>query len=275
MPFVDSVGTRIFYEDRGTDEPVLLCLPGWCVHHTIYDPLGDRLATKHRVLRPDWRGHGSSDSSDRDFGYEDMVADMLAVLEAAGATSVIPISQAHGGWVAIELLRRLSDRVPNVVFISWNPVITSRNPAAATILSASQGLQSEAVWSALQDKARSRAASDQLVDTWVKGAPAHVETQIRDETGSHPFEDWARAGREIAAMFGREGDPLMALSKMGRGTPVLHLYSQPRAPEFLAAQEAFARENPWFTVRRLDGVSHFPQLEAVDETAEAIRQFID
>lgn len=45
---------------------------------------------------------------------------------------------------------------------------------------------------------------DRLVDTWVKGASAVVEAQIRDETGAHGFEDWARAGREIEAMFRRE-----------------------------------------------------------------------
>lgn len=55
---------------------------------------------------------------------------------------------------------------------------------------------------------------------------------------------------------------------------MLHLYSQPRAADFLAAQEAFSREHPWFTVRRLDGVSHFPQLEATVETAGAVSEFI-
>lgn len=31
MAFADSEGTRIFYDDRGNGEPVLLCLPGWFV----------------------------------------------------------------------------------------------------------------------------------------------------------------------------------------------------------------------------------------------------
>src|ERR687886_223576 len=99
MPFADSEGTRIYYDDRGTGEPVLLCLSGWCVHHTIYEPLVERMSGHHRVLAMDWRGHGQSQASDQDFGYAEMVADVLAVLQASGAPSVIPISQAHGGWV--------------------------------------------------------------------------------------------------------------------------------------------------------------------------------
>lgn len=274
MPFVQSAGTRIYYDDAGAGEPVLVCLPGWCVHHTIYGPLAERLGVVNRVLVPDWRGHGDSGPSERDFGYRDMVADILAVVEAAGAHSIVPIAQAHGGWVAVELLRRLGVRVSKLVFISWNPIITSNNPAAAPILSAGQRLQSDVLWGALQDEAGWKDAVDRLVDTWVRAAPAVVEAQIRGETIAHGFEDWARGGREIAAMFRREGDPLLALNGIGGRTPVLHLYSQPRDPDFLAAQEAFARSHPWFSVRRLDGVSHFPQLELTDETAGAISEFI-
>jgi pimeloyl-ACP methyl ester carboxylesterase len=135
-------------------------------------------------------------------------------------------------------------------------------------------LQSDALWGALQDEAGWKDAADGLVDAWVKAAPADVEAQIRDETGAHGFEAWARAGREIAAMFRREGDPLMALSRIGGRTPVLHLYFQPRAPDFLAAQQAFARAHSWFTVTRLDGVSHFPQLELADEAARAVTEFM-
>jgi hypothetical protein len=50
MAFADSQGTRIYYDDRGKGEPVLLCLSGWCVHHTIFLPLAERLSAQHRVL---------------------------------------------------------------------------------------------------------------------------------------------------------------------------------------------------------------------------------
>ena len=273
MPFADSDGTAIYYDDRGKGEPVLLCLPGWCVHHTIYVPLAERLSADHRVLLTDWRGHGKSQASDHDFGYAEMVADVLSVVDASGAQSVIPIAQAHGGWVGIELLRRLRDRVPKLIFLSWNPILTSRNPQAPPSLREIQELQSKSMWHALQDDARSRDAVEQLVTTWVKGSPS-VETQIRDETASHGFEDWARGGREIAAMFAREIDPLHALSKSSPPVPALHIYAQPPMPEWLAAQETFSRGHPWFHVRRLEAVSHFPTLEVPDETADVIREFV-
>ena len=55
---------------------------------------------------------------------------------------------------------------------------------------------------------------------------------------------------------------------------VLHVYAQPRAPEYLSAQESFAREHSWYSVHRLEGVSQFPTLEVPEETARVIGEFI-
>ena len=49
MAFADSEGTRIYYDERGEGEPVLLCLTGWCVHHTIFLPLAERLGVPNIV----------------------------------------------------------------------------------------------------------------------------------------------------------------------------------------------------------------------------------
>jgi hypothetical protein len=95
--------------------------------------------------------------------YADMLTDVLSVIQASGAQSVIPIAQAHGGWVAIELRRRLEQRVPKMVSISWNPIFTSGNPVATSFLRARQ---------ALQDHARWRETLEQMLTMWLSGAPA-------------------------------------------------------------------------------------------------------
>jgi hypothetical protein len=75
-------------------------------------------------------------------------------------------------------------------------------------------------------------------------------------------------------MYALEGEPLRVLSNFSPQVSVLHVYSQPRAPEFLKVQESFAREHPWYSVHRLEGVSQFPTLEVPDEMAGVIREFI-
>jgi len=68
--------------------------------------------------------------------------------------------------------------------------------------------------------------------------------------------------------------PLRAAKELGRQPDLLHLYSQPRTSGFLAAQNEFSAANPWFSARRLDGVTHFPALEIPDATTAGIERFI-
>jgi pimeloyl-ACP methyl ester carboxylesterase len=267
MAFVDSEGIRIYYDDRGEGEPALLCLPGFCNEHTIFAPFAERLSADHRVLAMDWRGHGDSQASDGDFGFAEMAADALAVIEDSGAHSIIPIAQGQAPWVAIELRRQLGERVPKMVAISWPAITTRGNPLAPRFLAAMESVQDEARW---------RETAEKVVMMFVSSAPAPVETQIRNQMlMSHGYEMWSRAGREISAMFAQEGYQLQALSKLSPPVPVLHVYAEPPAPEYLSTQESFARDHPWFHVRRLEAASQFPALEVPDETAAVIREFIN
>lgn len=114
-----SDGLRINYSDSGQGEPALLYLPGWASDHTQVDPTAQLSAEHRRVLVLDWRGHGRSESPSTDFGYKEMVEDALSVIEASGAQHVVPVAQAHAGWVAIELRRRLGERTPRLVLTSF------------------------------------------------------------------------------------------------------------------------------------------------------------
>src|SRR5690348_8809070 len=60
-----------------------------------------------------WTGAGT------DFGHDELADDAMAVIEAAGVSPVVLVAQAHGGWPAIRLRRRLGDRVTKIVVLSW------------------------------------------------------------------------------------------------------------------------------------------------------------
>ena len=153
--------------------------------------------------------------------------------------------------MTIELNRQLGERMPKIVVSSWPVISPSGNPLASRFLGAIKALQYYERW---------REGAEQLLTMWLSDAPASVETQIRNQMLRQGFEMWSRAGREILAMYALEGDPLRALSKLSPPVDVLHVYCQPRAPEFLSVQESFAREHPWYSVHRLEGVSQFPTL---------------
>ena len=121
MRYADAGGVRIAYDDEGprADDAVVF-LPGWCNSgRSFFALLAERLAARHRVIRLDWRGHGDSSRPGTDFSHDELADDAMAVIEAAGLRSVVLVTQAHGGWPAIRLGRRLGDRVTKIIVLSW------------------------------------------------------------------------------------------------------------------------------------------------------------
>lgn len=256
-----SEGIRIDYDDAGQGEPALLFLPGWCASRAKYTELARRMSASHRTLALDWRGHGTSERPDKDFGEEGLVHDALAVITASGVRQVVPVSTAHAGWVGIELRRRLGLRVPKVVLLDWI-VLDPPGPFVAAL-------------AALQDRAQWRATRDRLFGMWVEGiGDERVIRFIHDDMGSYSEGMWARAGREIAASYARYGNPLKALSALQPAPQTLHLYAQPDDPGFFKAQEVFAAQHSWFHVSKLDARSHFPSIEVPDQVERAIDRFL-
>ncbi len=251
----------VAFDDHGRGEPALLCLPGWCADRTAFRDLMPACSRGRRALALDWRAHGESDPVRGDFGETALVEDALAVIHESGVLQVVPVALAHSGWIAIELRRRLGESVPAIVLVDW--LVLDPPPPFSGALGA------------LQDPGTWRSARDQLFSMWLQGADSpRVIHLVREVMGAYGFEMWARAGREIAAAYRREGSPLKALAKLRPPVSVLHLYAQPTDPGFLQAQEMFAAAHRWFTVRRLNAKSHFPMLELPDEMANAIESFL-
>jgi pimeloyl-ACP methyl ester carboxylesterase len=96
----------------------------------------------------------------------------------------------------------------------------------------------------------------------------------RDVMGGFGEEMWARAAREIASAYAREGSPLRALFGLRPAPSTLHLYSQPDAHEYLDAQVAFSTQNPWFHVMKLPAISHFPMMEVPDLVAAGVEALV-
>lgn len=209
----------------------------------------------------DWRGHGGSGSSEGDFGFSELVADALAVIAASGAERVVPVATAHAGWVAIELRRRLGDRVSKLVLVDW--IVTDPPPPFLGALSE------------MQDPSKALQIRDRLFAMWTEGVEhPGVLRFVREDMGSYAASMWARAAREIAAAYSREGNPLRALAALAPPPPVLHLYAQPADSSYLAAQQAFAVEHLWFAVRRLDARSHFATIEVPKQMQDTIERFV-
>ena len=196
MPEVQSEGVRIDYTDAGRGEPVLLLLPGWCATRAVFGELARLCASHRRVLALDWRGHGASESATGDFGAVELVKDAFAVVEASGAQQVVPVALAHAGWVAIELRRKLGERIPKIILLDW---IIFAPPASF-----------ESALVALQDEHQCEHTRDRLLSGWLEGVtnPAvsefvhHVMGDLVSACGRAPAGRFLRLMRDTAIRFG-------------------------------------------------------------------------
>lgn len=259
MAEAQAPGVRIDYDDRGSGEPALLFLTGWCSSRERWQKVADIASMRRRVLSFDWRGHGGSDPAPGDFGVAEMVDDALAVIAASGVETFVPCAASHSGWVAIELRRRLGERVPKLVHADWMLAVPS-----ARYMEVIRQLDSDG-W---------RDARDTLFRIWAAGVDTPDVRRVLAVMERHGEEMWRRSGREIESSYVRQGSPLEAFRELDPAVPVLHVYGQPQDPDYLALQHSFAAEHDWFSVVKLDATTHFAMLEAAPEVASAIDAFV-
>lgn len=146
----------------------------------------------------------------------------MAVIEAAGVRRVVLVTQAHGGWPAIRLCRRLGNRVTKIALLSW--LVLDPPPQFMTTF----GMR--------QDPERWQQGLDGLLAGWLAGAPEDVAEWARRETGSYGFDMWSLAACAVTADYSQYGNPLRAAAELGHKPDISHLFSQPRADEYLAGQ---------------------------------------
>ncbi|HEV8711863.1 MAG TPA: alpha/beta hydrolase [Candidatus Binatia bacterium] len=165
MPYVDNRGVRIGYRVHGQGEPLVL-VHGWSCEGRYWDEFGyvSKLGTEFKVIVPDLRGHGESDTpKDRDFSDQAFASDVIVVLDHLGIDSAHIFGYSLGGWVVFELAANFSSRVRRAIACGAHPydedLSALRGFAPADILKAW-----EAVNAPLSKESKKRiAALDQQV----------------------------------------------------------------------------------------------------------------
>ncbi|MDI6411190.1 alpha/beta hydrolase [Streptomyces albus] len=128
---LDLGGRRLAYLDSGGDHPVLLALHGHFGRGRLFTPLARALAGRYRVVAPDQRGHGRSDSAS-DFTPEGYADDAVALLDALGIGSAAVLGHSMGGAVAYVLAARAPHRVRALVVSDMT--VLNREPETRPVL---------------------------------------------------------------------------------------------------------------------------------------------
>ncbi len=114
MPFADNDGTKIYWDEAGQGEPVLLIMGlGWASN--MWHRTRPVLAGRYRTIAFDNRGAGRSEVPAGPYSIGLLASDAAAVLDAAGVASAHLVGASMGGMIAQEFALQYPARVRSLV----------------------------------------------------------------------------------------------------------------------------------------------------------------
>jgi pimeloyl-ACP methyl ester carboxylesterase len=123
-------GVRLAFDDRGSGDPPLLLVHGWCCDHTFLAPQAEHFATKHRCVSVDLRGHGLSDKPEQQYAPDVFADDLAWLCDELGLDRPVAIGHSLGGVIVLDLAARYPDVTRAIVLID-SPVIAFPRMLAA------------------------------------------------------------------------------------------------------------------------------------------------
>ncbi|MBD2451902.1 alpha/beta hydrolase [Nostoc sp. FACHB-152] len=117
MPKVQVNGIDLFYEIKGTGEPLLL-IAGFMCDRAYWSLLMPSLISQYQVIRFDNRGIGQSSAPDSPYSIQQMANDAAALLDVLGIEKVHVIGHSMGGLIAQELALTYPQRIKSLILLS-------------------------------------------------------------------------------------------------------------------------------------------------------------
>lgn len=110
-----SVGkTKLYYQEAGTGQPVILLHPT-LLNHTVWDDQFERFARDFRIIRYDLRGHGLSLSVPDTFSHHE---DLLKLIKGLSVDKAVLVGSSFGASVAIDFALEYPEKAKALVLVS-------------------------------------------------------------------------------------------------------------------------------------------------------------
>lgn len=110
MPLVKINDIQMAYTDAGAGRPVVL-IHGYPFNRSLWNEQIAALSESYRVIAPDLRGFGESDSSDGSSTMNRMAEDVALLLDHLEVPRVTIGSLSMGGYVAFAFYKQFASRV--------------------------------------------------------------------------------------------------------------------------------------------------------------------
>jgi pimeloyl-ACP methyl ester carboxylesterase len=274
--FIEANGIELAYLEEGTG-PLVVLLHGYPETARGWKQVqGTLAAAGYRVVAPNMRGYAPSGfAPDADYTVGTLGADALALIEALGESKAVVVGHDWGATAAMSAAVTDPDTVVGLVSLTIpHPMATE--PSLSLFLNAPHFIYYQFPWASWMVARNDFAHIDGIVEAW---APT-FDVARRDTTaikeslavdggvegvlgyywsiGADPTPGTMRADKDT-----RFAMPTLMIAGADDGALDIEL--------FKAGEAGFTGP---YTYVELEGVGHFPQVEAPDEVAAALLTFL-
>jgi 3-oxoadipate enol-lactonase len=221
----------------GEGDPVLL-VHGFPLSSHLWRETMQRLPPGWSGIAPDLRGHGETEATP-EISLLRLARDLVELLDALGETRpVVLVGLSMGGYVALEMARRWSDRIRALVLVDTRAEADSAEAAAGRLRTAERVLHegSSVVAEAMAPKLFAPGADPELVRDWTERmaatAPSGVAAALRAMAHRGDNFDVLRSWKEPLLVVVGEHDaitPPEAARAMAEAAPAARLEIVPGA----------------------------------------------
>jgi len=247
-----ETGAALRYEVSGEGEPTIVFVHGWSCHRQYWTEQIDRFKKVRRVVAIDLAGHGESDAGRTDWSMAAFGDDVVRVCDHLKLERIVLVGHSMGGPVALEAARKLGKRVVAIVGVDTLHDVGKPFPPdqAAAFLASLRADFPKAVDALVRERLFLPGTDPKLVDlvaSRMSARPPEVAIPAMEALLAYD------AGAALAAV----DVPVHCINTV--------------TPTNLAANQA---RNPRFTAVAMEGVGHFPMLEAPERFARLLADFV-
>lgn len=248
---VEVRGCGVHLRRGGSGEPLLFLhgaggMPGWM-------PFLDTLSDSFDVLAPDHPTFGLSDDAEWLDDMNDMALFYMDFIEAQGLDNVHLVGQSLGGWIALEIAVRSTQRIKSLTLVGSAGIRMKGLPAADIFMMDQEELT------------RSLLVNEKIIDTMLSQelTTDQEDIQIRNKVST------ARLGWQP-----RLFNPSLRkwMHRINVPTHVIWGNQDKIIPPDYA--EEFKRLIAGASVTMIDQCGHLPQVEQAGKFTEAVTGFI-
>jgi pimeloyl-ACP methyl ester carboxylesterase len=130
MPHADVNDQRLFYEDTGDGDDVIVFSHGYFMSHAMFDAQVAALRDRWRCIAWDERGHGQTETTPDPFTYWDSASDLLGLLDHLDVERAVLAGMSQGGYLSLRAALVAPERVRALVLMDTQPGVEDPEKAA-------------------------------------------------------------------------------------------------------------------------------------------------